>query len=587
MTSRKKSARDKFSLAAVNAVSRSRRQRDRPSEVDQWRLINMPVGYLARRRRSMQLLSLPAEGDRQKEEQKPPKLSPFLRFRRVARVILHLCRFCLSIAKACRDMTPASIDELLYFAGKGAEESNRFGFNKDRYRRNFGDSMPPWAVDLLNKPPLDRNPRELRRLQGLLRTIDGYRCLSSGLQQETSQVVQYERYGPNRIVLKEGHIGNAFYIVYSGSLFVNRYEYDRITGQRHLATATLLQKGNCFGEIALIHDCRRTASVVTREPVELLSIDKRSFSRYPSGFQSDMMLKEKFAREVQLFSGWKEDELQELLFKSQVIDYQIGKVIDQNGSNSHYLYILMEGRCKVLRKVNIQKLRAKVEKEREEAAVNTWIKTHLLPPMCPKPVSAKHQAAQHRKQQSPSDGQQKRKSLPLNLTEEEDEKEVYIHVGNITAKTVFDLSWLDSKGPPPTLCLVSEGVQALRVPKSEFMNRATDEACETARNCIVNFCTDGELYDECSKYNKWRTFRQRAISDNISSQIERGVWRTQKAAEATLVSMLQTATKPIEFPRYFQSKDKHKQLQRKTSGLPFDSMSFMSQLTMSNFSTKF
>ena len=75
MTSRKKSARDKFSLAAVNAVSRSRRQRDRPSEVDQWRLINMPVGYLARRRRSMQLLSLPAEGDRQKEEQKPPKLS--------------------------------------------------------------------------------------------------------------------------------------------------------------------------------------------------------------------------------------------------------------------------------------------------------------------------------------------------------------------------------------------------------------------------------------------------------------------------------------------------------------------------------
>ncbi|XP_062516783.1 uncharacterized protein LOC134192107 isoform X2 [Corticium candelabrum] len=493
MTSRKRSASDKFSLVAFNAVSRSRRQRDRLSEVDQWRVINMPVGYLARRRRSMQLLSLPAEGDGQKEKKRPPKLSPFLRFRRAARVILHLCRFCLSIAKACRDMTPASIDELLYFAGKGAQESNRFGFNKDRYRRNFGDSMPPWAVDLLKKPPLDRNPRELRRLQGLMRTVDGYRCFSSGLQQETSQVVQYERYGPNRIVLKEGHIGNTFYIVYSGSLFVNRYEYDRITGQRHLVTATLLQKGNCFG-----------------------------------------------------------------------------------------------GRCKVLRKVNIQKLRAKVEKEREEAAVNTWIKTHLLPPMCPKPVSAKHQAAQHRKQQSPSDGQLKRKSLPLNLTEEEDEKEVYIHVGNITAKTVFDLSWLDSNGPPPTLCLVSEGVQALRVPKSEFMNRATDEARETARNCIVKFCTDGELYDECSKYNKWRTFRQRTLSDNISSQIERGVWRTQKAAEATLVSMFQTATKPIEFPRYFQrSKDKQKQLQRRTSGLPFDSMALMSQLTMSNFSTKF
>ena len=75
MTSRKRSASDKFSLVAFNAVSRSRRQRDRLSEVDQWRVINMPVGYLARRRRSMQLLSLPAEGDGQKEKKRPPKLS--------------------------------------------------------------------------------------------------------------------------------------------------------------------------------------------------------------------------------------------------------------------------------------------------------------------------------------------------------------------------------------------------------------------------------------------------------------------------------------------------------------------------------
>lgn len=49
-------------------------------------------------------------------------------------------------------------------------------------------------------------------------------------------------------------------------------------------------------EIALIHDCRRTASVVTREPVELLSVDKRSFKSHPTVFESEMILKHRFVK---------------------------------------------------------------------------------------------------------------------------------------------------------------------------------------------------------------------------------------------------------------------------------------------------
>lgn len=62
-------------------------------------------------------------------------LQPLWRFRRAARIILHLCRFCLVIAKKARDMTPYSVDELLYFAAKASEEANRLGFNKDDYKR--------------------------------------------------------------------------------------------------------------------------------------------------------------------------------------------------------------------------------------------------------------------------------------------------------------------------------------------------------------------------------------------------------------------------------------------------------------------
>ena len=49
-------------------------------------------------------------------------------------------------------------------------------------------------------------------------------------------------------------------------------------------------------ERALISEGGRTATVVTREPVELLSVDKRSFKRRPTGFESEIMLKYQFAR---------------------------------------------------------------------------------------------------------------------------------------------------------------------------------------------------------------------------------------------------------------------------------------------------
>jgi hypothetical protein len=231
--------------------------------------------------------------DQKQNEDRPP---PLWRFRRAARIILHLCRFCMAIAKRARDMTPSSADELLYFAAKSNEEHNRLGFNKDLFKRESTEKIPTWAKQIMRKDPEDRLPKEIHDLQALLRTVEGFVLFSGNLQLETCRLVQYERYGPNRVVLKEGHYANAFYIVFSGSLFINRYEHDSVTSQKHLSTVAIRQRGSWFGERALISDAHRSATVVTREPVELLSIDKRNFKTQLTAFESEMMLKCQFAR---------------------------------------------------------------------------------------------------------------------------------------------------------------------------------------------------------------------------------------------------------------------------------------------------
>ena len=100
----------------------------------------------------------------------------------------------------------------------------------------------------------------------------------------------------------------------------------------------------------------------------------------------------------------------------------------------------------MLRKVNIQKLRQRVEAQRTQAAVNSWIKTHLLPPVCTRRVGSKYQVGHQprrsssvvSRRQSQFEGLHKRKTTffaPYN--DDEDEKAVFIHVGNLTAKDVF------------------------------------------------------------------------------------------------------------------------------------------------------
>jgi len=72
-------------------------------------------------------------------------------------------------------------------------------------------------------------------------------------------------------VISQGDIGDKFYIVKSGSLEVMKEE----TGQ--VKAVARLEAGDFFGELALLFDQPRTATVRTLEEVELLALSKDDF----------------------------------------------------------------------------------------------------------------------------------------------------------------------------------------------------------------------------------------------------------------------------------------------------------------------
>jgi MFS family permease len=130
--------------------------------------------------------------------------------------------------------------------------------------------LPAWPVlrriDTESDVPLLR----LRRL----RDVPFLSLLSEAtLEQLASSAVEV-RLGAGEEVVRQGEAGDRFYVVASGSVDVF------VDGE----WTTILGAGDYFGEIALLRDTPRTASVKTREETCLIALSRESFVPAVAGY---------------------------------------------------------------------------------------------------------------------------------------------------------------------------------------------------------------------------------------------------------------------------------------------------------------
>ena len=76
-----------------------------------------------------------------------------------------------------------------------------------------------------------------------------------------------EHLEPNQIVIQQDEIGTDFFLLLRG----------RVTIEKDDKTINAIEQGGFFGEIALLADSKRTATVKTSEPTAILKIDAAAF----------------------------------------------------------------------------------------------------------------------------------------------------------------------------------------------------------------------------------------------------------------------------------------------------------------------
>ena len=81
-------------------------------------------------------------------------------------------------------------------------------------------------------------------------------------------------YPPNTVLCREGAIENIFYIILEGEVQVTK-----LINELETRFLKHLKEGDFFGEMALIHNAPRAATVVTTAPCTILEINKEAFSK--------------------------------------------------------------------------------------------------------------------------------------------------------------------------------------------------------------------------------------------------------------------------------------------------------------------
>ncbi|CAI5761934.1 Uncharacterized protein PODLI_1B026167 [Podarcis lilfordi] len=215
------------------------------------------------------------------------------------------------------------------------------------------EHFPFKAIQITKKPPAWRTDSEIKHLQNRLQFVESFRQYSPTLQSLLAKVIRFERFGRRRVIIKKGHQADSFYFIYCGSVAIT----DDEDGSSAFVEAapTTVRRGACFGEIALLQNTRRVATVVCLEETELLVVDKSDFFAYELDKELNREFKNRyeFLRSVDLFETLPDSSVAKIAYYCKIERFHYGQVITSDITDTSTMIFITKGVCEVLRLVDL------------------------------------------------------------------------------------------------------------------------------------------------------------------------------------------------------------------------------------------
>jgi len=177
-----------------------------------------------------------------------------------------------------------------------------------------------------------------------------FSALGPGLLESFIDKIKLVELQPGEVLFKQGDTGATLYVISEGEVAVYSEGPPRIQLSR-------LKEGDFFGEIALVTDQPRSATIEAIEATELLAIDRDTIGDLMDDEPGLLRVLLRFLRDRlfdtlihtnALFGGFGGPERQQLAEKFRFLEGEAGAQLIQQGTKAQGLYILLAGQAEVL-----------------------------------------------------------------------------------------------------------------------------------------------------------------------------------------------------------------------------------------------
>ncbi|GME82658.1 unnamed protein product [Ambrosiozyma monospora] len=130
-----------------------------------------------------------------------------------------------------------------------------------------------WALDRMTfrRILLEGTSKKRSMYEKFLKDVPVLKSLSSYERSKLADALNTESYQAGESVVKEGDAGENFYFIESGTA--------EVTKEGHAGALSVLKKGDYFGELALLYDSPRQATVKATSSLKVVTLGKSGFQR--------------------------------------------------------------------------------------------------------------------------------------------------------------------------------------------------------------------------------------------------------------------------------------------------------------------
>ncbi|KAI8845803.1 hypothetical protein BJ741DRAFT_585856 [Chytriomyces cf. hyalinus JEL632] len=227
------------------------------------------------------------------------------------------------------------------------------GFKLESYKVTSKPGGSAKIMSSLMKLPENRDEDDMRWINIFLSSLPALKKYSPPLRKSLSRVIQYSRFGSGRIILKQGHPAQHFYIIISGDV-----EVTKIADKRTYWICAL-GAGDIFGDTALINGgSHRTASVRATSDIELLWITKEDFEDMLE-YDTKKVLddRKRFMATNSLLGQLSGEALNSLAETAITYEIPAETTIFTEGDTAAFIYLVCEGECRITKVLDFEKFK--------------------------------------------------------------------------------------------------------------------------------------------------------------------------------------------------------------------------------------